>query len=247
MVKACEEILDKFNTIAPHLKWDDNDDGDPFAKDILGARLRAKFYGARVITYRDFVLKILQRSSEASMAQDETNPNNATRILGPASSPEAEIEPITIQYAEQCIKALIRSTMAFHGIGEPGRHRLIVTNIWGTAHAYVPPLALRLSIVWSRLTFRRQWGNILTLQAAYMDPVLSRFVSREQLRGLSVKTLAFLRLHAHRSSALYIDYKILLHTGRVTGLVQDKDQPQIGSVNSSFGSQASRDVLMARG
>lgn len=144
MVKACEQVLDQFNTIAPHLKWDDNNAEDLFARDILGARLRAKFYGARVITYRDFVLKILQRSSEMSMAQDEQNSNSAATVLAPASSVDAEVEPIIIQYAEQCIKALIKSTVAFHGIGEIGKDRLIVTNIWGTAHAYVLSVALRL-------------------------------------------------------------------------------------------------------
>jgi hypothetical protein len=80
-----------------------------------------------------------------------------------------------------------------------------------------------------------------------MDPILTHFVDAQELRDLSIKTLLFLRLHAHYSSALYIDYKILLHTGRVTGLIQDKDQLQIGSVNSSFGSQSSGDVLIGRG
>jgi hypothetical protein len=145
MVKICEDGLNQFNRMAPNLKWDENDATDLYAKNnILGARLRAKFYGARVITYRDFVLKILQRSHEASMPQDEQHPNNPMRMA--ASSPEAEIEPIVIQYAEQCIKALIRSTIAFHGMGDPAKDRLIVTNIWGTAHAYVPPLPLLPSI-----------------------------------------------------------------------------------------------------
>jgi hypothetical protein len=80
-----------------------------------------------------------------------------------------------------------------------------------------------------------------------MDPILKRFVNAKTLRDLSSRTLAFLRLHAHRSSALHIDYKILLHTGRVTGLLPEREQPHGGSVNSSFGSQSSGDVLMARG
>ena len=125
LVKACEDMLNQINVIAPNLKWDEN---DRYADSILGARLRAKFYGARVITYRDFVLKILQRSFNA-----QQDPNNPTAV----SSPDTEIDSIIVQYAEQGIKALVKSTSAFHGLGDPGIKRLIVTNIWGTAHAYV--------------------------------------------------------------------------------------------------------------
>ena len=134
LVKACEDMLNQINIIAPNLKWDEKDENDRYAVSILGARLRAKFYGARVITYRDFVLKILQRSHDA---QDRQGPNNPTRSFSAVSSPDTEIDSTIIQYAEQGIKALIKSTSAFHGLGDPGTDRLIVTNIWGTAHAYV--------------------------------------------------------------------------------------------------------------
>jgi hypothetical protein len=70
-----------------------------------------------------------------------------------------------------------------------------------------------------------------------MDPVLTHFIDPVELKGLLLKTLSFLKLHAHHSSALYTDYKILLHTGRVTGLLTDKDHPQPASAGSSFGSQ----------
>jgi hypothetical protein len=142
LVKACEEMLNQINIIAPNLKWDENDKSDPFARDILGARLRAKFYGARVITYREFVLKILQRSTEAKSRQYSGSVANSFTA---AHSPETEVEPIILQYAEQCIKALIKSTSSFHGcIENIQTDRLIVTNIWGTAHAYVMQIALDL-------------------------------------------------------------------------------------------------------
>lgn len=127
-------MLNNINIIAPNFGWDQKDENNPYASDILGARLRAKFYGARVITYRDFLLKILRRSSEGSNP-DQQHSNNISRGLAPTSSTDTDIEPITIQYAELCIKALIKSTMSFHGLGNPTVKRLIVTNIWGTAHA----------------------------------------------------------------------------------------------------------------
>jgi hypothetical protein len=107
------------------MKWTDN---DPLATDILSARLRAKFYGAQVITYR------------RSLQPGETISENYVREIGaPAVNKDAtridEIDPKVLDYAKKCIKALINSTKAFHGLGNPGKVRLIVTNIWGTAHA----------------------------------------------------------------------------------------------------------------
>jgi hypothetical protein len=126
--------LREISSIAPHLKWEENDEP---AKDILGARLRAKFYGARVITYRDFVLRILQRSSGSKFRGHQIANDFMRTFDFPPSNANAEMDPKIVQYAEQCIKALIKSTTAFHGLGDPGSERLIVTNIWGTAHAYV--------------------------------------------------------------------------------------------------------------
>jgi hypothetical protein len=117
VVHECEQILRQIETIAPNFKWSEN---DLPAEDILRARLQAKFYGAEVITYRSFVLKIFQHSS---------TPNTVT-----------EIEPEIVENAKKCIKALIKSTRAFHGLGDTGSKRLLVTNIWGTAMAYVDRL-----------------------------------------------------------------------------------------------------------
>jgi hypothetical protein len=70
-----------------------------------------------------------------------------------------------------------------------------------------------------------------------MDPILSRFVNPQELRKLLIKTMSFLWLHAHQSSALFTDYKILVYTGRSTGLLPEKEH--MGSANSSFSSQSS--------
>jgi hypothetical protein len=120
------------------MTWDAT---DPPANDILGARLRAKFYGAQVITYRHFVLKILDYSAskERNFPSDTVNTEfvdgiRVPKIPSDISSAEG-IDPRVLEYARLCIKALVNSTSAFHGLGEIGKHRPIVTNIWGTAHA----------------------------------------------------------------------------------------------------------------
>lgn len=115
------------------MKWDATK-GEP-ASNILEARLRAKYYGAEVITYRHFVLKLLGRSGLGDQVAPEYLPkieapqvnSNVTRI--------EDIDKKALQYAECGIRALIFSTRAFYGLGDPGKVRLIVTNVWGTAHA----------------------------------------------------------------------------------------------------------------
>jgi hypothetical protein len=79
--------------------------GDPPAKDILSARLRAKFWDAQVILYRPFIRQIL----EGDLSFDSE----------------------MIRHAKKGTEALIESSRAFHGLlGE----RFIDINLFGTAH-----------------------------------------------------------------------------------------------------------------
>ncbi|KAG9227940.1 hypothetical protein BJ875DRAFT_479028 [Amylocarpus encephaloides] len=99
--------------LTPKFTWHEN---DPPATTILAARLWAKYYGAQSIAYRPFVLKILEYS--------------AFRRTG-------DIEPKVLDCARICIQALIKSTSAFHGLSDPGVHRLLVENVWVIAHAHI--------------------------------------------------------------------------------------------------------------
>lgn len=140
-IEACQINLEQVSVYAGRLSWTD---ADPLATEILGARLRAKYYGAQVITYRNFVLEILKNSANLNQLPGETISNEfKTGIDVPSINSKAtrkeDIDPKALEYAEKCIKALIKSTTAFYGLGDPAKDRLIVTNIWGTAHAYVLP------------------------------------------------------------------------------------------------------------
>ena len=146
-VEAAEQSLNQIHIFAPNLQWNED---DPPAKEILHARLRAKYYGAQVITYRHFVLKILEHSATRfSTTQGEPISGEFKPII--QDVPEVNANAKTIddnnrkvnEYAKNCIRALIKSTEAFHGLGDPGDKRLIVTNVWGTAHAYVCLISLR--------------------------------------------------------------------------------------------------------
>lgn len=113
---------------------------DPPAEEILAARLRAKYWGAQVITYRPFIRQILIWSDKMQNhpSSPHMHPVSEFRqgILAPVIDPSAksrqDIQPMVIEYAKRGIKALIESTRAFHSLGS---ERPIITNVFGTAHA----------------------------------------------------------------------------------------------------------------
>jgi hypothetical protein len=190
---------------------------DPPAADILSARLRAKYWGAQVITYRPFIRQILEFSYRI---KDNTRPKTELKsefregIIAPVIDPNArapsDIDPQVLDLAKKGIKALIESTRAFHGLDD---RRPIITNVFGTAHA--------------------QWGNLLVLSAAFRDPILHSEVDRELLRDLFVKTIRFFHQSATATSSLRTDMLIL------EGLHTDLFQHSEPRMNSSFSSSTS--------
>ncbi|KAI1003681.1 hypothetical protein K3495_g4531 [Podosphaera aphanis] len=208
-IELLSQSLNGIDVYAPTMRWM-VDQPDP-PNDILGARLRAKYYGAEVITYRPFVLQVLERSEPPC---EDTPPNinehvsdeYLTEVQAPVVRHDIkkieDIDPKAQEYVRLGLRALINSTTAFHGLGHPGEKRIIVTNVWGTAHA--------------------QWGNVLVLQAAYLNPILGplllELITKEELIVLVEKTMGFLALVGSPSSALAIDWKILDMTSRKNGL-----------------------------
>ncbi|KAJ9131258.1 Zn(2)-C6 fungal-type DNA-binding domain protein [Coniochaeta hoffmannii] len=112
MVKYIEEALEITKCFPQEFQFGLN---DPPARDILSARICAKWWEAQVITTRPFIRHILHLR--------ETLDPQATKSAIPTS---------VIQNAEKGVIALIQSTRAFHGL-EPGR--FVITNVFGTAHA----------------------------------------------------------------------------------------------------------------
>ncbi|KAK4149959.1 hypothetical protein C8A00DRAFT_46542 [Chaetomidium leptoderma] len=170
--------------VPPEFKFMRN---DPPAGDILAARLRAKYWGAHVITYRPFVRQILEANFQKT-SDESPMPASDFRsgVVVPVIGPDKEIPPQMIEYAVKGVQALIESTRAFHGLKEK---RFIITNVFGTAHA--------------------QWGNLLTLAAVFRDPTLSGFVHEDILKELFFRTISFFKIIAHPTSALHVDLRIL--------------------------------------
>lgn len=136
MLKGHEDILNRWKVGLPDLlRWDDD---DPPPSDILSARLRAKYWGARYVINRpflDYALHIMPYVTDGKSVRDVAmdgygNPRDKADIhLFEAIEQLGERE--VWQAAKRCIDAAMHSTVAFDGIPD----RLIVTNIHGTAHA----------------------------------------------------------------------------------------------------------------
>jgi len=126
-----ESLQNWRNVLPPWLQWKDDDEP---SSDINDARLRAKYYGALYIIHRPFLRHLLD--SEI-IAQGTDSPQsdvlkealNKPLAYSADSNGQAEI----LHSAKICVKAAMRSTVAFDNI--LNRQRLIVTNIFGTAHA----------------------------------------------------------------------------------------------------------------
>ncbi|GJN79072.1 hypothetical protein PLIIFM63780_002583 [Purpureocillium lilacinum] len=215
-VSVVADSVSGMNWIAPRFAFQET---DPPADDILGARLRGKYWGAQVITYRPFIRMILEFNywrAHQSGPNVLPVPEFRKGIVYPTIAPDAksskDLDAELVSLAIKGIKALVESTRAFHGLGE---QRPIITNVFGTAHA--------------------QWGNLLVLAAAYVDPTLHDSVDGQLLKTLFEKTIHFLRQSATTTSALRLDMHIL------EGLYQDlfvhsMNEPK---PNSSFSSSVS--------
>ena len=141
---------------SPGIAWDDD---NYITDDINAARLRAKYYGAKVIINRPTLYAALhddwstvsKRQSGSPQAAQGVPSHQASPALpykyaspgtqrqnsyigSPAQSAIRSVEnlkPEILEGVKACVHAAIRSTTAFDGV-EP---RLIVTNIFGTGHA----------------------------------------------------------------------------------------------------------------
>ncbi|KAI4239086.1 MAG: hypothetical protein LQ349_000630 [Xanthoria aureola] len=184
------------------LQWSDE---DPPSSDINTARLRAKYYGALNIIHRPFLRHALDHNMDfqdsppaqvhaaisyqagsASYSPQSMERKNSS--MGPPGSTQKEkIHQAEILHsAKTCVAAAIQSTEAFDNI--INRQRLIVTNIFGTAHA--------------------QFGNMLVLATTYKSP-LAFLISKVTLERLFHRTINFLRSLEAVSETLGRDALIL--------------------------------------
>ncbi|TKA83279.1 hypothetical protein B0A55_00792 [Friedmanniomyces simplex] len=192
MLVGHENILGAWRKgLPPGLRWDDD---DPPPEDILSARLRAKYWGARYVVNRpflDYALHIMPHVTDGekvrAVAKDvHNNPRDDAEVHlfeAIAGMPRVDIT----QACLRCIAAAMQSTVALDGV----RDRLIVTNIHGTAHA--------------------QFGNMLVLSATYYNKYLNFLISdhKDRFQTLLSRTIRFLRRLSTISPTCSVDCAIL--------------------------------------
>ncbi|MCJ1281742.1 hypothetical protein MMC26_001065 [Xylographa opegraphella] len=202
----CEHMLQAWRSLLPQpLRWNDDDPPDP---NINVARLRAKYYGARYIIHRPF-LEIALHSKKLRDSLDRhirslpyAHPGSPSIPKGTMPPPIREPyreqlgrdDPVKeiLRSAEHCIEAAFLSTEAFDVVRQVAG-RLIVTNIFGTAHA--------------------QFGNMLVLAATYRSH-LGRLVDRTNFLRLLDRTIVFLSELSSISSTLEKDAETLKYVRR---------------------------------
>ena len=129
-------MLTQWRQVLPEpMQWKD---GDPPSGDINEARLRAKYYGALYIIHRPFLHYALHSPEFRTMPENPDSPSYIPRtdqkkgaMPPPALSQQDKYQ--ILRSARTCVEAAMHSTIAFDGILL--HKRLIVTNIFGTAHA----------------------------------------------------------------------------------------------------------------
>lgn len=133
-MRDLQQMLDKVMWVPPDYSFQDD---DPPAKDILTARLRAKYWGSQVILYRKFIDMVLHDHAmpEHTFKGQPPHPSDwaAHKIeLNNIRIPHGT-DPRVLNFARLGVSALIESTRAFHGLEQ--NSRILVTNVFTTAHA----------------------------------------------------------------------------------------------------------------
>ena len=149
MIDLLNTNVDEWRKTLNDWDWDDDDHQ---SKNINVARMRAKYYGAKYIIHRPVLSYALQRADPtttsnsnsdspepghafASPVQHAHSPSGRSRRpsemgpLGRGSS--VKVDGKILSASRKCVEAAIRSTTAFDKVPR----RLIITNVFGTAHA----------------------------------------------------------------------------------------------------------------
>jgi hypothetical protein len=214
-----QEIIEFWrHSLPPLMSWNDQD-APP--TEILPARLRAKYWGAKMVINRvflDYALHIMPHVHEnrpvEDVAVDGHNKSRDKADVHLFKALQGLGDDFIWAASRDCINAAIQSTVAFDGVPQ----RLVVTNIHGTAHA--------------------QFGNMLVLAAVFRSNTCSKLVPELRFRQLLQRTIGFLRKLAPISPTCQHDCAIL---ERINKRLFSGDHPEIyrnerepSSTNVSF-------------
>lgn len=137
MQSALSENLERWRKSLPlSMQFKDTDPPHP---DINTARMRAQYYGARHIIHRPLLFQALHygKANAHAVPIGHTSPESSTsRSSGSGTPPTIGLRDLPFELRQGlsiCIESAVLSTTAFNSVSG----RLVVTNIFGTAHALV--------------------------------------------------------------------------------------------------------------
>jgi Fungal Zn(2)-Cys(6) binuclear cluster domain len=150
VIEILNTNIDAWRTMLSDWDWDDDDHQ---SENINVARMRAKYYGAKYIIHRPVLYYALRTAVPSSTpgSKQSDSPEPAGAFASPLQhtySPSGQgrrgsemgppgritgvrLEDKIVAASKECVQAAIRSTTAFDKVPR----RLIITNIFGTAHA----------------------------------------------------------------------------------------------------------------
>ncbi|KAK3643851.1 hypothetical protein LTR56_009946 [Elasticomyces elasticus] len=229
MLLGHDSLLDLWREgLPPALRWVDD---APPPSDILNARLRAKYWGARYVVNRpflDYALHVMPHVKNGKTVREVAkDANNDPRDEADIQLFEAIAGMTNLDIwnaCERCIAAALKSTVAFDGVPS----RLVVTNIHGTAHA--------------------QFGNMLVVSAIYNNNAMKGLViasnDTERLsrfKSQLARTIRFLRRLSPISPTCGVDCSILEDIQKsLFGVPADQKHVYLNEVtfDGSFGSSS---------
>ncbi|EKG09014.1 hypothetical protein MPH_14010 [Macrophomina phaseolina MS6] len=197
-------------TLPAWLGWDDSDEP---SNDINKARMRAKYYGARYIITRPILHWAIHTNPAPTflMKQYGFAPDNGSdwpdlsENLVSDSLSKASWHKVMMA-SKRCVESAVQSTIAFDGV-ESANQRLVVTNIFGTAHA--------------------QFGNCLVL-AAVRKSWMRDLIPHTRVIALVERTIRFLCRLVPISPTLRVDVAILENTLKCL----NREKPDPASVDA---------------
>ncbi|PGH33275.1 hypothetical protein GX50_03886 [[Emmonsia] crescens] len=212
--------LESWRTGLPgNMRWEES---DPPSDNIIIARMRAKYYGARYIIHRPLLHHALHPISKfppgAVNSVASPSPSNVSSSQSQSSPPSAN--PVHLSHNMERFTS---------DMGPPSRPALLAdvqqpsiksldSKVHKACQACIDA-AIQSTIAFDGVpgrpvvtnifgTAHAQFGNMLVLSATYMSP-LSQLVDREILRTLLDRTIKFLLQSRHISPSLSKDAEIL--------------------------------------
>ncbi|KAK8236747.1 C6 zinc finger domain-containing protein [Phyllosticta capitalensis] len=212
-----EQLQSWRDTVPAWMVWDDADEP---SSDINHARMRAKYYGARYIISRPILHfaihcnpapHFLMKKYGYTESADSDEPESTEPLISDDTTKVSWYK--VVRACKRCVDSAVASTIAFDNIQNENT-RLIVTNIFGTAHA--------------------QFGNCLVL-AAVRRSWMADLIPHETVVRLLERTIKFLRRIVPISPTLRVDVAILENTLKCLNEERRPHLPMPMTTDQAFG------------